>query len=391
MPVGIAISYGGAKDKNNPAKSCEWFRLVKFIIFVNMIKKFDALTGFRALAASLVFLYHNRKYWRADLHPEILRLINEFHIGVSLFFVLSGFLLAYTYGDKPAQNKKEYFKYIIVRCGRILPLYWLILTAFYLDPEFGNLKFSFLTYSLLHGFSNLLCLDGIAQAWSLSVEFTFYLLLPLLCVLDKKKFLYLLLFLIGLFFVTWLTGVVWTHVNGNPNEYFKPIDFILKGTFAGRWIEFLAGMVLAKLIAGGSNKSAVFWRIKYKTFIGFIGIFLTAYLIGLFQPDIYKHGVDHPIGYAISVSLLPLFTVLLLAGLISEASLLQRFFSSKIMILLGNASFAFYLIHISYVSIKLRSVWLGPDRNFILLWIISIVLYLLYEKPVYKWIRSFAK
>ncbi|MBL7748680.1 MAG: hypothetical protein JNM19_14685, partial [Chitinophagaceae bacterium] len=65
------------------------------------MKRFDALTGFRCLAACLVFVYHNRKYWADAIHPELLRLFNEFHIGVALFFVLSGFLISYTYADAP--------------------------------------------------------------------------------------------------------------------------------------------------------------------------------------------------------------------------------------------------------------------------------------------------
>ena len=113
------------------------------------------------------------------LHPELVRWINEFHVGVSMFFVLSGFLLAYTYGQSPLNSRKSYGKYMIGRAARILPLYWLILTAYYLDPKFGKLNFSFLTYSLLHGYSNIWNLKGIAQSWSLSVEMTFYALLPL--------------------------------------------------------------------------------------------------------------------------------------------------------------------------------------------------------------------
>ena len=143
-------------------------------------RRFDALTGLRAFAASLVFLYHNRKYWRDQIHPELLRLVNEFHIGVSIFFVLSGFLLAYSYGATPAKSLSAYRDYIIIRIARIFPLYWLILTAYYVDFRFGKMDFSILTYTLLHGFSSTLNLEGIAQAWSLSVEFSFYLLMPLL-------------------------------------------------------------------------------------------------------------------------------------------------------------------------------------------------------------------
>jgi len=48
--------------------------------------KFDALTGMRAIAAIMVFVYHNRKYWRNDLPFEMMRFISEWHIGVTVFF-----------------------------------------------------------------------------------------------------------------------------------------------------------------------------------------------------------------------------------------------------------------------------------------------------------------
>ncbi len=140
-----------------------------------MKARFDALTGIRALAVSMVFIYHNRKFWRADLHPELLRFVNEFHVGVSIFFVLSGFLLAYSYGDGPTKSPKDYGKYILGRSARVLPLYWFLLTLYYLDPKFGILNFSVFTYSLSHGLSNKLNLTAIAQSWSLTVEFCFFI------------------------------------------------------------------------------------------------------------------------------------------------------------------------------------------------------------------------
>jgi len=348
--------------------------------------RFDALTGFRALAATLVFIYHNRKYWRGDLHPELLRFVNEFHIGVALFFVLSGFLLAYTYGDKPMTSISAYTKYLVVRIARIFPLYWLILTFYYLDPKFGNGNFSALTYTLAHGFSNLWNLKGIAQAWSLSVEFTFYLLLPLLCFISNKRFIYLIasLFLIGVLF--WVTGEIWYQINGNPMQFFRPIKFLLGSTFAGRWSEFLAGIILAKALR---NKAEwfMFWQIPNKTAIGFLGIAITTYSIGFFQEDIFHHGTDQSVGYLLHMLILPIFIIFALAGLIDEKTFVGDFFSNKFLVLLGNASFAFYLIHISYVNVRLRWIWVGPDRNFVALWAFSIILYWFFEKPVYDFIR----
>jgi len=350
---------------------------------------FNALAGFRCLAACMVFLYHNRKYWRDSLHPELLRLLNEFHIGVSLFFVLSGFLIAYTYAAEPLQSAKSYLKYFSIRFVRIMPLYWLILTAYYLDPAFGKMQFSWLTYSLFHGFSDLHNLDAISQAWSLNIEMTFYVLAPLLCLLQKKHLLYLAGLLTLLFLGTWGIGAYWHHVNGNPNRWLYPLHFVFTGTFPGRALEFAAGMFLAYQMR--NNKIKFIENFRFKTVIGFAGIFITAWCIGLFQPNIFTQGADEVGGMILQLLVLPVFVAIALAGLIYEQTWLQKFFASKVLVLLGNASFAFYLIHISYVNIKVRELFLLPDRNFVVLWLIAILLYLLFEKPIYNGYRKWLK
>ncbi|MBO9563654.1 MAG: acyltransferase [Niastella sp.] len=347
--------------------------------------RFNALTGFRCLAACLVFVYHNRKYWRSQLHPEILRFINELHIGVSLFFVLSGFLIAYTYGEKPLRSYGSYGKYILLRIARIMPLYWLILTCYYLDHPYGKGAFTWLTYSLAHAFSNAHNLDGLAQAWSLNMEMIFYLLAPLLCMLQRKHVIYLLAFLVALFFLAWGVGYTWFKINGNPQKYLYPINFLLHSTFFGRCSEFLAGMLLASIWKSGSL--TLLKQLPHKTLIGFTGIFITSYAIGLFQKNTYVHGTDTIPGLVTSLLVLPAFTIIVFAGLMQERNLVQRFFASRVMVLLGNASFAFYLIHISYVNMKIKSWVLLPDRNFILLWIAAIILYLFVEKPTYQLCR----
>jgi len=351
--------------------------------------RFKALTGFRCLAASLVFVYHNRKYWTAHLHPEVLRIFNEFHIGVALFFVLSGFLIAYTYADEPMRSGKAYTRYMLLRLARIMPLYWLILTAYYLDPAFGKGQFSALTYSLFHGFSDMYNLEGIAQAWSLNVEMTFYCFAPLLCLLQRRNLAWLLGSLLLLLGITVFAGESWHRINGNPGYFLYPFKFILTGTFPGRCTEFLAGMLLAAALR--SKKTKFIEKIPCKTGIGFAGIFITAYCIGLFQVTPYDDGINHVGGLLLHKFALPFFVILALAGLMYEQSWLQRFFGSRLLVLLGNASFAFYLIHISYVNLKMRQFFLLPDNNFTALWILSILLYLGFEKPIYSLCRKWLK
>jgi peptidoglycan/LPS O-acetylase OafA/YrhL len=87
-------------------------------------------------------------------------------------------------------------------------------------------------------------------------------------------------------------------------------------------------------------------------------------------------------------TLIPLFTVVWLYGLAKEQTIMSRLFSTRLFVLLGNASFAFYLVHISYVNLRIKQWKLFPDRNFVLLWLISIALYLLFEKPINEWVRK---
>ena len=348
-------------------------------------KYFNSLTGLRFLAATLVFIYHNRKYWRADVHPEILRFMNEFHVGVSLFFVLSGFLIAYTYYDEPLQSVRKYGKYFLIRFARVMPIYWLILTAYYLDPAFGKYNFSPLTYSLFHAFSNLRALEGIAQAWSLNVEMTFYFLAPLLYLILRKKFLYILIALVAIFFLAISVGYIWNYY-GNTQQFLYPIKFVINSTFAGLSVQFLAGMLLAYGMR--DNKFETFFRIKNKTLLGFLALILITYSIGFFEKTIYVSGDETVPGMILHSLILPFGVVFIIAGLMTEKTWIQKLFGSRIMVLLGNASFTFYLIHISYVSIKLRKLILLPDRNFVLLWLVSIVIYLLIEKPLYTFCRK---
>ncbi len=356
--------------------------------------RFNALTGFRCLAACMVFIYHNRKYWSRTqlLHPEILRFINEFHIGVSLFFVLSGFLIAYTYGEKPLRSYGDYGRFFLLRIARIMPLYWLILTCYYLDRPYSNGTFTWLTYSLVHAFSNRHNLEGIAQAWSLNVEMVFYLLAPLLCLLQRKHLLYLVTFLAALFLLAWGIGAAWHTKNGNPQQYLYPLNFLVHSSFFGFSSQFLAGMLLAASWKNGGW--ALLRRLPHKTLIGFTGIFISCYVIGISKQTIHYHGTDSIPGLLILLLVLPVFTVITFAGLMEERNLVQRFFASRVMVLLGNASFAFYLIHISYVNMKIKSWLLLPDRNFVLLWIVAVVLYLVVEKPIYqlfrRWLRGSA-
>src|SRR5262245_41113878 len=80
-----------------------------------------ALTSLRFLAALLVFLFH--------FGPEggLWDIVGgEGHVGVGVFFTLSGFLITARYGDRLARGG-SLKTYVLRRVARILPLYYAVL------------------------------------------------------------------------------------------------------------------------------------------------------------------------------------------------------------------------------------------------------------------------
>jgi peptidoglycan/LPS O-acetylase OafA/YrhL len=155
-------------------------------------------------------------------------------------------------------------------------------------------------------------------------------------------------------------------------------------TFAGQSLFFAAGILLAHY----PTFFETFPFQKYITTIGAIGFLVILYVIGLFQDTRIDHGTNHWQGKILFFFILPFFILLLFQGLMTQKSYLQRFLSTQFMVVLGNASFAFYLIHISYVNLKFKSFYFFPDRNFILLWLVSILLFYGFEQPIYNFYKK---
>ena len=351
-----------------------------------MKERFKALTGLRAVAAIMVFLYHNRKYWRGWLPELVIRIFNEFHTGVSLFFVLSGFLIAYTYQDIPLSSTKQYLKYLLVRIVRIFPVYLIILLISYYDNGFPTTKIAVYNYTLLKGFSDRFNLDCLPQSWSLTVELSFYVFAPFIYSFLKQHILKAISFQFILLVIVLIIGYSWFYINGNKDRWLYNWLFIFDTTSFGRFAEFFCGMILAnKLRSGFEIKHIVKVNL---TLISCICSLLTIYCISLFEKDIYDQGTKHIGGLILRNVVLSVFLATLIYGLITERTWLSRLLSTRIAMLLGDASFIFYLVHIGYVNRKIYNHQILHDRNFIFLWLISIASFLVIEKPIYLFLKG---
>ncbi|HEX6390160.1 MAG TPA: acyltransferase [Solirubrobacteraceae bacterium] len=154
-------------------------------------RRVAALDGVRAIAALSVVAYHAWLYTLPQVsagHRDSLGdlVLHELRLGLVLFFVLSGFLLyrPWARGEPPAIGS-----YALRRAARIVPAYWLALAGSVLLlwqydavpgvrlPPADDL-WLFAVFG--QNFTEATVLKLNAPMWTLAVEASFYVLLPVL-------------------------------------------------------------------------------------------------------------------------------------------------------------------------------------------------------------------
>ena len=108
----------------------------------------------------------------------------------------------------------------------------------------------------------------------------------------------------------------------------------------------------------------------------------------LHGPVVGALGVFRPAGMFINNVLLPLLGIgPLLWGLVQEQTWVSRLLSSAPLVLLGKSSYAFYLIHLGVLQELLRDWLPNAVVPMLLLYVVSVLLYLLIEEPLNRWLR----
>lgn len=173
------------------------------------LKYYPVLNGVRAVAAFMVILFH---FFSQGPYPDFIKKISVIgQTGVTLFFVLSGFLITRILLIE--KNSPNYFKvFYLGRTLRIFPLYYLFLAIFYIitplltksEVSYQDIpKWTFFVFLQNVPMTFKLPFYGPDHFWSLAVEEHFYLVLPFVVFfLNEKRliqFLYALIVLSILF------------------------------------------------------------------------------------------------------------------------------------------------------------------------------------------------
>ena len=153
------------------------------------------LNGLRAIAAILVLIGHVT----IPMYSDFSRLVYQFHPGfdgVTLFFVISGFLITFLLlKEKKKTNDIDIKKFYIRRILRIWPIYYLFIISCLILALFFNKIQSIYSFELVYyiffaanvPFILQIATPILTHYWSIGVEEQFYLFWPWFIKLVKNK------------------------------------------------------------------------------------------------------------------------------------------------------------------------------------------------------------
>jgi exopolysaccharide production protein ExoZ len=159
-----------------------------------MIRRNQSLDLLRGIAILLVVLVHCREE-SSGVVPGLSWFAGAFGgLGVQLFFIVSGYTMMLTFGDKVdlAAARSFYLR----RFFRIAPLFWVAIVFYMLvtrgrgitnfAPDGVSVSDVVLTFFFLHSTSVTAYNSVVPGGWSIAVEMQFYLLFPLLIYLFRR-------------------------------------------------------------------------------------------------------------------------------------------------------------------------------------------------------------
>lgn len=346
----------------------------------------SGIDGLRALAVIGVILYHLNYEW-----------LPGGFLGVTIFFVLSGYLITdLLFEEWNQKGKIDIIDFWFRRARRLLPaflFFMFILTVWILffHPEaVGKLQADFLPSILyiinwwyifkdISYFETFGMSSPFTHLWSLAVEEQFYLFWPLLfffiLIIFKKNSLRVLVIFLFIFLSAFLMADIYTP-GEDPSRVYYGTDT--------RSYSLLIGSVLA-----------IFWPsqklsktlpalprlcLEIAGLLGLVMIIIMFYFSNQYENFLYQGGMV----------LLSIYTALLIACLAHPATFLGKLFSLSPLRWIGTRSYAIYLWHYPIIILTTPNLYSGEiDRVLIFLqltatFIIAEISYRLIETPFRK-------
>jgi peptidoglycan/LPS O-acetylase OafA/YrhL len=351
-----------------------------------------ALTGLRIFPALAVYFSHLAIPEGSP--PWLVRTLQSGYYGVTVFFVLSGFVLTINYWDRLIRpTGRAVWSYTVARLARIFPLYLAVIAyvAFRSRVVDGSVPDSWPWHlvGLQAWLPNVFDVDAFGPSWSLSVEFFLYAMLPLLILGLRGLVRIRQLVLATLITVFVMLALAWWF------EHAGRADLPLAdAASAHRWLyrtpitrlgDFILGILAARLYMQlrGYRRAVRLGATAAIVSVVVIGFFTT-------QSWMFLSAYSWDVAYAVPA-------VVLITGLaLAPRAPLARFLATGPIVFLGEASYAFYLIHLSIAGLYgANALNLGVNRASLGLGVLSlglvlatsIGLHIALERPARVWVR----
>ena len=330
--------------------------------------RLDGLTGLRFFAAAWVFTFHFFVYTVAGAPAWVLRFQNAGHAAVSLFFVLSGFVLAYNYAATLADGSVSRARFFRLRLARVWPLYALVtlveipLALAQGTPPGQVAGASAADVVGLQAWIPSITFVGNTPGWSVSVELFFYAAFPWLLPPVARRPRTALAISCVLALAAAATPALVAPASGAAT--------FLKCGPPLRLAEFTAGIALGCLFLNARRPTPLAAMLG-----AVIALALVAAILILGSPLVPR--------YFVHALLLPAFALLLW----SVAGGGARWLGSGPLRLLGDASYGLYLLQIPlFQALHGKYEWpLGTMLGFFaLLTALSIAVHFAVEKPAQR-------
>jgi len=365
-------------------------------------RRFHTLDALRFFAFLKVFLLHIPLQGE---FPIFSFLKSGGGIGVSLFFVLSGFLITYLLVvEKINQGQISIKRFFLRRSFRIYPLFFfLVFIAFVLPYNFKQeigmhmvgggyeldwrYSFFFLENYKMLWMDNFPKTTPLSVFWSLCIEEHFYIVwMFAIFFLSVKRTLWFLIISIGIAWVgRYLDPIIWQNTMITQNDLFTNIDYFAIGGILGFFVAKEYSKLVSKIQSISTN-----W--KYTFIIAVIG--LVIFQDQILPSDIFLLNIFRPTIIAIAFTLL-------IAIFIPEDSTI-RIADNHVISYLGRISYGLYVYHILFVHIIFQYFiqhkimmddWLTVGGFMIAVFVGSVIVSMLsfrfLEKPFLDWRRKF--
>jgi peptidoglycan/LPS O-acetylase OafA/YrhL len=349
-----------------------------------------ALTSLRFLAAAVVLLHH---FPPANPSWPLAVVASQGHVGVTVFFVLSGFLITMRYsnalGGPHGVTLNEYFR---KRVARIVPLYWTVLGVS-LALSIGGLEFSSRTlpeWVLLQGYLSRGIGDlAVPTSWTLTLEESFYVTAPLLFLWLRRARAFGAWVLLACTLALLSGGLALGHVvDPERFQFLGSAEELFRHTFFGRFVDFALGVWGGRLFLSGRVTQA--WARPrghlaaaaagvagvVLVFAGQAGMTLAG---GLDSP---RWVFAWPFNLIVGVG-----SLVLILSLTSSLSPLSRLLGAAPLVYLGRVSYALYVVQLTPLGkgVLYRLIPSGTPGFGLLLYagmtLISALLFELVEEP----------